>query len=64
MGENYCGHVLCACCVLAADWIDRRCCREINRLVGQVVKVSALRAEDPRFESCLRQDFLGVESYQ
>ena len=30
-------------------------------LVGLVVKVSALRAEDPRFESCLRQDFLGVQ---
>ena len=26
-------------------------------LVGQVVKTSASRAEDPRFESCLRRDF-------
>ena len=35
-----------------------------DRLVGLVVKVSASRAEDPRFESRLRQDFWGVESYQ
>ena len=35
-----------------------------HRLVGIVVKASASRAEDPRFESCLRQDFFGVESYQ
>ena len=27
-------------------------------------KVSASRAEDPGFESRLRQDFFGVESYQ
>ena len=27
-------------------------------------KASASRAEDPGFESCLRQDFFGVESYQ
>ena len=36
----------------------------INRLVGLVVKASASRAEDPGFESRLRQDFFGVESYQ
>ena len=30
-----------------------------NRLVGLVVKVSASRAEDPRFESRLHRDFLG-----
>ena len=35
-----------------------------DRLVGLVVKASALRAENPRFESRLRRDFLGVESYQ
>ena len=29
-----------------------------------VVKVSAPRAEDPGFESRLRGDFFGVESYQ
>ena len=33
-------------------------------LVGLVVKASASRAEDPGFESCLRQDFSRVESYQ
>ena len=31
----------------------------LNRLVGQVVKASASRAEDPGFESRLRQDFSG-----
>ena len=34
------------------------------RLDGLVVKASASRAEDPRFESRLRRDFFGVESYQ
>ena len=33
-------------------------------LAGLVVKASALRAEDPGFESRLRRDFFGVESYQ
>ena len=36
----------------------------INRLVGLVVKASASRAEGPGFESRLRRDFFGVESYQ
>ena len=35
-----------------------------NRLIGQVVKASASRAEGPGFKSRLRQDFFGVESYQ
>ena len=35
-----------------------------NRLVGLVVKASALRAEGPGFESRLRRDFFGAESYQ
>ena len=35
-----------------------------NRLVGLVVKASASREEGPGFESCLRRDFFGVESYQ
>ena len=35
-----------------------------DRLVGLVVKASASRVEDPGFESCLRWDFSGVESYQ
>ena len=34
-----------------------------DRLVGLVVKASASRAEDPGFESRLRRDFFGVESY-
>ena len=34
------------------------------RLVGLVVKASASRAGDPGFESRLRRDFFGVESYQ
>ena len=36
----------------------------VNRLVGLVVKASASRAEGPGFESRLRRDFFGVESYQ
>ena len=35
-----------------------------NRFVGLVVKASASRAEGPGFESHLRRDFFGVESYQ
>ena len=35
-----------------------------NGLVGLVVTASASRAKDPRFESCLRRDFSGVESFQ
>ena len=35
-----------------------------DRLVGLVVKASASTAEDPGFESRLRRDFSGVESYQ
>ena len=38
--------------------------RAQDRLVGQVVKASASRAEGPGFESRLRRDFFGVESYQ
>ena len=36
----------------------------VYRLVGLVVKASAWRAEDPGFESRLRRDFFGVESYR
>ena len=36
----------------------------MDLLVDLVVKESASRAEDPRFESRLRRDFFGVESYQ
>ena len=35
-----------------------------ERHVGLVVKASASRAEDPGFESLLRRDFSGLESYQ
>ena len=34
-------------------------CNRRDRLVGLAVKVSASRAEDPGFESRLRQDFSG-----
>ena len=34
------------------------------RLVGLVVKAPASRAEDPGFESRLRRNFSGIESYQ
>ena len=34
-----------------------------HRLVGQAVKASALKAEGPEFESRMRRDFSGVESY-
>ena len=37
---------------------------KVHRLVGLVVKASASRAEGPGFESRLRRDFFGVESYQ
>ena len=36
----------------------------LDRLVGLVVKASASTAEGPGFESRLRRDFFGVESYQ
>ena len=36
----------------------------LSSLVDIVVKASASRAEDPGFESRLRRDFFGVESYQ
>ena len=35
-----------------------------DRLVGLMVKASASRAKDSGFESRLRRDFFGVESYQ
>ena len=46
-----------------ATWMSRSASLLRDRLVGLVVKASASRAEDPRFESHLRQDFWGVESY-
>ena len=38
--------------------------RRYDLLVGLVVKASASRKEDSRFESRLHRDFFGVESYQ
>ena len=35
-----------------------------HRLIGSVIKASTSTVEDPGFESRLRRDFLGVESYQ
>ena len=35
-----------------------------HRLVGLVVKTSASGAEGPGFDTRLRRDFSGVESYQ
>ena len=50
---------------------DRSCRTSVNTLClwggpprWPSGKVSASRAKDPGFESCLRQDFFGVESYQ
>ena len=40
------------------------CLSSENHFVRLVVKASASRAEDPGFESRLRRDFSGVESYQ
>ena len=64
-GEGYCTST-------QSEWnCEESCWRRIlhvhtvrsrHRLVGLVVKASASRAEDPGFESRLRQDFLGVES--
>ena len=43
---------------------DPTCSVTMDRLVGLVVKASASTAEDPGFESRLRRDFFGVDSYQ
>ena len=50
-----CVHVCCC---------DRWSIQRTHRLAGLVVKASASRAGDPGFESRLRRDFFGVESYQ
>ena len=46
------------------DRIQKSSSSSSYRLVGLVVKASASRAEGPGFESRLRRDFYGVESYQ
>ena len=48
----------CVCCV------EKGLSDVTNHLVGLVVKASASRVEEPRFESHLCQDFSRVESYQ
>ena len=40
------------------------CLHTTDRLLGLLVKAPASRAEDPGFESRLRLDFFGVESYK
>ena len=54
---SFCGP-LCLSLALC-DWL-----LQADRLFGVMVKASASRAEDPGFESRLRRDFSGVESYQ
>ena len=49
-------------CVEYMWWVVELCVEYM--CVGLVVKASASRAEDPGFESRLRRDFFGVESYQ
>ena len=52
------------CSSLPVEYRPSTSPRHRNRLVGLVVKASASRAEGPGFESRLRRDFFGVESYQ
>ena len=54
-----CGRVVSKCVVYMAE-----CGTKIYRLVGPVLTAYASRAEDSGFESRLRRDFSGVESYQ
>ena len=61
-------HHCCHCCNYG-DCCSSHCCftsgvSAAYGLVGLVVKASASRAEDPGFESRLRRDFFGVESYR
>ena len=51
-------------CTSLSDRYQRKALFVVDRLVGLVVKASASRAEGPGFESRLRRDFFGVESYQ
>ena len=48
--------------ILYVSWKFKCFCSD--RLVGLVVGASASRAEDPGFESRLRRDVFGIESYQ
>ena len=51
-------------CCMCGRCIEKPLASLRDHLDGLQVKVSASRAEDPGFESCLRRDFSGVESYQ
>ena len=54
-----------AMCVVHLFYFQHiRFCVPHSHLFGLVLKASALRAEDPGFESRLRRHFSGVESYQ
>ena len=61
MTSVFVGWLVLVC--LCSDSSDARLYSD-DRLVGLVVKASAWRAEGPEFESLLRRDFFGVESYQ
>ena len=54
-------HSLSCACALTVESLN---IYSHGGLVGLVVTASASRAEGPGFESRLRQDFSGVESYQ
>ena len=59
--SKFVGRSLCACCTSLlwnSLWLISLATSS-DCLAGLVVKASALRAEDPRFKSCLRQDFSG-----
>ena len=49
---------------VSSQYFTVGCPSSCYRLVGLVVRASASRVEGPRFESRLRRDFFGVESYQ
>ena len=59
----YC-YTLCLMAAVCYMFCYTLCLMAADRLVGLVVKASASRAEGPGFESRLRRDFFGAESYQ
>ena len=64
---NHVEHIerlLCATYCVPRSTKGQLSCYVWYRLVDLVVKASASRAEGPGFESRLRRDFFGVESYQ
>ena len=64
MGQISVYETLAVPVVMNYVWGWCMCFFSCYRLVGLVVKASTSRAEDPGFESHLRWDFFGVESYQ